>query len=373
MMVLIDLDSLASLTAGYSLIHHCHQQSPAIPTLVFAQHDDLDKRLEVIRQGGRLLLQKPIAPAQVFEAVQQVIQRTGTAQAKVLIVDDDESILRILKLLLEPWGLKVITLSDPHRFLKMLEANVPDLLILDIELPDISGIELCQVVRNDLRWSHLPILFLTAHNDSTSINDVFRFGADDFVSKPVVGPELVTRIINRLERMKLARNLAELDPLTGVANSTKSHQELENFLKLAERWQQPVAIAVLDVDRMAQINDQHGQPGGDAILRQFGQLLRRFFRSEDIVARWGGTEFVIGMYGMTQAEGMHRVSQVLQELQQQGFTLAEDMKVPVTFSAGVAQYPQDGKDARSLYRSAVVALKQAKQSGRNCIILTTNS
>jgi diguanylate cyclase (GGDEF)-like protein len=368
--VLLDLDRISPLSAGLSLIHHCHQQSPEIPTLVFTQHDDLTKRVEVIRQGGRWLLQKPIAPEAVLEAVQQVTQRADMAQPKVLIVDDDESILSLLKTLLEPWGLSVTTLADPHRFLETLETCLPNLLILDIEMPDISGIELCQVARNDSRWSSLPILFLTAHRHPEVVNEVFRAGADDFVSKPVVGPELVTRIINRLERMKLTRRLIEIDPLTGVMNSTKSQQELENFLKLAERWQQPLAIAVLDVDRMRQINDKYGQTTGDAILRQLGHLLRQLFRSEDIVARWGGEEFVIGMYGITQEEGVHRVTQVLQALQAQGNRTAAGELTSVTFSAGVAQYPQDGIDVRSLYRSATKALQRAKQAGGNCAVST---
>ena len=144
----------------------------------------------------------------------QIVQRDRTladpAQARVMVVDDDPQMLEIVRSLLEPWGLKVTTLANPQQFWPILEATSPDLLILDIQMPEINGIDLCQIVRNDSHWGDLPILFLTAHTDSDTINQVFSVGADDFVSKPIVGPELVTRIINRLERIRsLQRAIAD--------------------------------------------------------------------------------------------------------------------------------------------------------------------
>jgi DNA-binding response OmpR family regulator len=117
-----------------------------------------------------------------------------------MVVDDDPSILTAIQHLLQPWGLRVTTLADPQQFWPTLVATQPDLLILDILMPEINGIELCQIVRSDTRWSELPILVLTAHQDGDIVNQVFSAGADDFVSKPLTGPELVTRVINRLER-----------------------------------------------------------------------------------------------------------------------------------------------------------------------------
>jgi PAS domain S-box-containing protein len=135
-------------------------------------------------------------------------QNTTQTEAHLLAVDDDPQILGILPALLNPWGFQVTTLDDPRRFQETLAATSPDLLILDVEMPHINGIDLCQAVRSDSRWSDLPILFLTVHNDAAILERVFGAGADDFVSKPIVGPELVTRIINRLERINLLRRTA---------------------------------------------------------------------------------------------------------------------------------------------------------------------
>lgn len=203
------LDPQSDQADSISFLSQLRQYQPPVPVIVFTSQTDLNNRLEIARNGGRIFLHKPMQIAQVLETVTQVLARLEPAAAKILVVDDDPQILTILQTLLEPWGLKVIPLSDPERFWETLEAVKPDLLILDVEMPKVSGIELCQVVRNDPHWSELPILFLTVHNDAQMVNRVFAIGADDFVNKPIVGPELVTRIINRLERLKLRQRIAQ--------------------------------------------------------------------------------------------------------------------------------------------------------------------
>lgn len=205
--VLIDLECFDSSEAGMCLLSSFQRQSPPIPAIVLTTQNQLTERLAVSRHGGRLLLQKRMPITQMLEAVTQVVQRGASAQAKILIVDDDTALLEALVTLLQPWGFKVFTLADPHRFLETLEQIVPDLLLLDIEFPDLSGIELCQVLRSDLRWSHLPIIMLTAHAESKIVSQAFAVGVDDFVHKPIVEPELVARILNRLDRVKLLRKL----------------------------------------------------------------------------------------------------------------------------------------------------------------------
>jgi len=368
--VLLDLDLATSTQNSLTLLAELSKRIPPVPVLVLTAHDNLTTRIEVARLGGRVFLQKPVPPGQVLEAVKQVLQQADPAEARVMVLDDDPQILAALRSLLEPWGLKVITLNDPQQFWEVLEAAAPDLLLLDIKMPHLSGIELCQVVRNDMRWSGLPIMFLTAHTDASTVNQVFAAGADDFVSKPIVGPELVTRIINRLERIKLLRSMAEIDPLTRVFNRQKSTQDLDKFLNLAKHYHQPLSLAVLDLDHLKQVNDRYGHAAGDGVLRQLGQLLWQSFRGENVVARWGGEEFVVGMYGMTKRDGVQRLVQVLKNLGRVDFLPLtsnegrEHLQLQITFSAGVAQYPEDGVDLQALYRSADTALNQAKIAGR---------
>ncbi len=138
--------------------------------------------------------------------------------------------MRLLQTLLEPWGLQVTTLTNPQQFWEQLEVVIPDLLVLDVQMPEIDGIELCQILRNDPRWAWLPILFLTGHQDAETIQQVFAAGGDDYVSKPIVPAELITRILNRLERSRLLRTQAEIEPLTGLPNRHRSSEDLKRLL-----------------------------------------------------------------------------------------------------------------------------------------------
>jgi DNA-binding response OmpR family regulator/HPt (histidine-containing phosphotransfer) domain-containing protein len=125
---------------------------------------------------------------------------------KVLILDDDPIMLRLLRGILEPWGLDITTLRHPVDFWQTLETVAPDLLILDVQMPGTDGVELCAAIRDRDRWAWLPIVFLTGHRDAETIQRLFSAGADDYVSKPVVAPELITRVLNRIERTQLLRN-----------------------------------------------------------------------------------------------------------------------------------------------------------------------
>lgn len=376
--VLLDAAISATTTASFALMAELGKMVPPIPVVLLLPPSGGLHPSEIPPLGRCTALLQPVPPSQILETVNQVLHQADRAKASVMVVDDDPKLLAIVRSLLEPWGLKVTTLANPQQFWEVLAATVPDLLILDIEMPEIRGIELCQQVRNDVRWGGLPILFLTVHIDSDTVNQVFSVGADDFVCKPIVGPELVTRIINRLERTQFLRGLAETDALTQVATRQKSTQDLTTFLRLAQRQKQPLCLAVLDLDQFKQVNQRYGHAIGDEVLHQIGQLLRRSFRTEDVVARWGGEEFVIGMYGTHKQDGVQRLGQVLATLRQMSFTglpsvnndsnLLQDLQhLRVTFRAGVAEYPEDGHDLHTLYQAADAALYQAKLSGFICV------
>jgi PAS domain S-box-containing protein len=240
--ILIDPSIFPPDEDSFGLLTELSQHQPPVPVIVFTEQSDFTSRLQAARCGGQFFLQKPTQIGQVLEAVKQIIQDTYNVEAKVLAVDDDPKIGAVLKTLLNPWGIEVTNVENPQCFWKILEDVKPDLLILDVEIPDINGIEICKVVRNDPAWSELPILFLTVHNDADIVNQVFSVGADDFVSKPIVGPELVTRIINRLERIKLRKHITQT--YQAKATATSSYDPSQRKL-LDARIQQQATVAHL--------------------------------------------------------------------------------------------------------------------------------
>jgi len=296
-------------------------------------------------------------------ANKQVLQQGHSANFKVMAVDDDPEILTTLETLLQPEGLELITLQDSRRLWEVLEATAPDFLVLDIDMPYVNGIELCKVIRNDPKWNYLPVLFLSSHTDAETIQRVFGVGADDYVQKPIAGKELITRIFNRLQRVRVLRNISETDIMTGVVNRRKSMQDLERFIRMSSRYKQTLCFAVLDFDYFQRVNEEYGDAVGNVVLHEFGKLLLQGFRTEDVVARWGGDEFAIGMYGITKPAATQRLEQLQDSLRQAKLSSQEGRQIQVTFSAGVAQYPDDGADLQSLYHNARKALYEAKVAG----------
>jgi DNA-binding response OmpR family regulator len=200
--ILLDMTFPDPTENSLTLLAELKSQTPHIPVLVFTEQDSLSARVEVARLGGSAFLQKPVSTDHVFKTITQALIQTRAITAKILAVDDDPIILANLCRLLKPFALDVTTLQNPQRFWEVLSVQSPDLLILDWEMPKFNGLDLCQVVRNDPQWSNLPILFLTGHTETDTIDRAFAAGADDYISKPIVEQELVIRILNRLKRIR---------------------------------------------------------------------------------------------------------------------------------------------------------------------------
>lgn len=367
--VLLDLTFESGTADAYALLSELTGATPPVPVLVSTMRDTLTDRVEVVRRGGRGFVTKSLPAPQVIDQVTQLIEHANAAETTLLAVDDDPAVLDAVQALLAPHDIRVVTLDDPLRFWSELDRVRPDVILLDVDMPGVTGVELCRVLRNEARWASVPVLVLTARRDPASIERIFAAGADDHLAKPVIGTELLTRVRNRVERLALHRALAETDGLTGVQNRQAATQALDRLLRLAVRYEQPLALAALDLDRFKQVNDDHGHAAGDAVLRRFGTLLREAFRGEDVVGRWGGEEFVVGMYGMSDADARERLGELLASFGRERFESPGGAGFAVTFSAGVVGYPGEGAHLAALQAAADAMLYRAKAAGRAQVCL----
>ena len=377
--IMIDPRCDKTLEAGLNFLRSLTSNHPNLPIIVATEQDTLSDRVQILRSSnGCTFLQKPASADQILEHIKQSLANIAPPSASIIALDDDPQILQCLQQVLSPWGFQLTLASEPLQFWEAIGQVSPDLLILDLEMPEISGLEICQVIRSDPRLNQIPILFLSAHTEPKAITQVFESGADDYVSKPIVASELVARILNRLERLRLLRALVETDGLTGLSSRRQSVIALNRLLTLAARKKTTLCLAVVDIDNFKQVNDHFGHEVGDRVLKTFGDYLRRAFRGEDVTARWGGEEFIIGFYDSSQTMAAQRLSAFLKTFNQHTFTediVAEknqttkiQQSFQVSFSAGIAAYPTHGETIQTLYRRADLALYRAKSAGRNQVI-----
>ncbi|MBD2463463.1 response regulator [Oscillatoria sp. FACHB-1407] len=185
---------------GLTLMQELAQRSPHIPIVVFTAKEDFCDRIAAARLGVSAFLQKPLPAHEILKTITDVLKQKShpSRQDRLLIVDDDPGFLAALSERLSGYGLQVTTTAEPQNFWNVLASCTPNVLVLDLEMPEFNGLELCQVVRADPKWQHLKILFLSAHTESDVITRAYAAGADDYISKTIPAEDLVTRILQRV-------------------------------------------------------------------------------------------------------------------------------------------------------------------------------
>ncbi|MGL5082918.1 MAG: response regulator [Microcoleaceae cyanobacterium] len=202
-LVLVNLSLVKQLANG--LVQELVTQFPTLPiVLSIDEEGSLDERVMMSRLGVRYFLHKAmISVPQIFEAIAQVLAKPSTTSTRVMVVDENQLMLENLRNLMQPWGLQVTTLQHPSQFWDILTTAQPDLLLLNLEMSTLRGIDLCQAVRQDLLWKDLPIVVVTHQADMVALRQVYVAGADDFIRTPVSEPELITRILSQIDRIQL--------------------------------------------------------------------------------------------------------------------------------------------------------------------------
>lgn len=285
-------------------------------------------------------------------------------QTRVLVVDDDQTFGQLVLDVLGPRGIAARHLVDPSKIFDTLEEVNPDLVLLDMLMPQAHGLDVCRQIRANGKWRHLSVLFLTAQSDVEQRIAAFRAGADDYLVKPVVNEELLARVEVRVERAKLMRDRADRDALTGLALRRAFIEQLEARLGESRRYKRPLSLALIDLDHFKKINDTYGHLVGDRVLANMGQLLSTRLRTEDLRGRWGGEELVLALPNTPAPMARQVLTRLLDELMNTPFRTDDNRTFQVSFSAGVSAFVEDGDSAEALLRVADTRLYAAKQAGR---------
>ncbi|MBN1590586.1 MAG: diguanylate cyclase, partial [Pirellulales bacterium] len=263
----------------------------------------------------------------------------SSENTRVLIVDDDPAMLRILSVWLEKAGYEVRTSDDGREALTSIENDPPDFLITDWEMPRMTGLELCRHVRELKLSQYIYTIFLTVKSTPTEMIAGLEIGADDFLSKPIHQGELLARVRAGARIIELERRLgmlARTDYLTGLMTQRVFYESLDKEWARVERTGAPLSCVMMDIDFFKKVNDVHGHPAGDTVLRVVADLLRKNSRATDMPCRYGGEEFCILLPETNEANAILWAERMCRELAQTKVPIAGH-EIAVTGSFGVAQ------------------------------------
>ena len=357
----------------------------------FAEHaagwlSDLDKveqatsRLRALFEAIDGPLGEPPEAGRAVEpvAVAVSITRGNTDKGRLLVVDDNESNVEILQRRLVQQGYSVSTAMDGATALHMIDRERFDIVLLDVLMPGISGIEVLKSIRERFAFHQLPVIMVTAKHGSENIVEALHLGANDYITKPVDFPVALARISTQIYLRHVTRDLAEandrlhrysyIDGLTGIANRRNFDECVKREWGSAHREQQPFSLILLDVDYFKLYNDNYGHDAGDKVLVRIAEALAKaLYRPGDLIARYGGEEFVAVLprtptnVAVVVAERLRAAVAALNIPHDHHRT-----EPRVTVSLGVAGgFPDETITADQLRVSADQALYRAKHLGRN--------
>jgi diguanylate cyclase (GGDEF)-like protein len=285
-----------------------------------------------------------------------------------LSVEDDPDQAAFIRAFLESAGYQVRTCTDPKNFESYLSAFNPDLVLLDVMLPGMTGYELARYLRQDERHATLPVMFLTTQGNIEARIEAARSGGDDHLVKPVPPALLLSTVSARLERARFLKTLLHKDGLTNLLNHSSFMEQAQIMVAQQKRHNNVTALIVIDVDYFRSINERHGYPGGDKVLIALSLMLRKRLRQSDVIGRLAGDEYGIIAEGLSEQEALTLASRLIADFAATPHITPLHAGFYSTCSAGISILDAKTMDVERWIQSAYAALAAAKQAGRNCVM-----
>ncbi|MGD9947612.1 MAG: diguanylate cyclase [Desulfobulbus sp.] len=299
-----------------------------------------------------------------------------TADNPIIVVDDNPVVVKLLESMLVREGYAVLTAASGQELLDLLETTPADLILLDIDMPGISGLETCKRIKSNPLTKEIPILFVTASNDKEHIIGGFTAGAQDYIIKPSTKEELLARVRTHLALHKTQqalktsqakyRKLSYIDDLTGLYNTRYLYQALQ--LQLNEHPQQPLSIVFMDIDKFKQVVDTYGHLNGSRAIAELAAVMRPLLPEDCFGVSYGGDEFVMVLTGHDCQSGTLLAEQIRAAIADNHFLTEQQLELKITVSCGVASYPEDAETMVDLLGNADHALFETKRRGKNGVV-----
>jgi diguanylate cyclase (GGDEF)-like protein len=340
-------------------------QSLEIPLLFITAHDDFASRVRASRLGAVGYVLKPINVPELVNRIAHIFEQRRAPPQRVLIVDDDKDLAERMRLVLLAANMEVEVLQSPQEIMQEIAAFRPELVLLDLYMPDFSGPDLAGVIRQHDKYANLPIVYLSAETDIEQQIEAMERGADDFLTKPISDLQLVAAARARIARARQLEEQISKDSLTGLLKHASIKEAVELEVKRAQRPAKPVTLAMLDIDHFKAVNDNYGHAMGDVVIAAVATLLRQRLRDSDILGRYGGEEFVVILPECDEQNARAMLDDLRQRFASLNYR-SDEQDFSCTISAGLAcstQFP--GSDGAELLVAADEALYKAKRGGRN--------
>jgi diguanylate cyclase (GGDEF)-like protein len=361
-LVLIDTEnSLDTQEQLFALASELKAQDTDV--FVMSANNTFENRLAAVRANINEYLLKPINITTLVSKIRKNFKIDIIRPFRILLLDDQASVGIFYKTLLEDQGVEVLAISQADTIMTELESFHPDVFLLDMHMPNISGIEVAKLLRQQAKYDYIPIIFLTADTDIKTKLEVLECGADDVIPKNTPPDLIVKQVDSRIHRGQEIRYLASRDSLTGVLNHGQIMDAAAHALRLAARHDKPMIVAMIDLDHFKSVNDTYGHVSGDKVLVSLGQLLLQSVRDTDYVGRYGGEEFMVVFSDAELSMIENKMTNILTAFLQISYTMAEQ-SFHCSFSAGIASSTHHDK-LSELISSADAALYKAKDAGRS--------
>jgi len=364
--VIID-DQPTSAWTRPDLLRSVSELADKVLIIVLTDCQSFEERLALARAGASGIFPRSQGSPQLISFLAEALTQQVPAHSAILAMSAHAGLVTTLSdALSEPDGRLEIQ-ADPLEFWHALEERGADLVIVGFEGPQVSGPDICRMVRGHPRWNRLPVIVIGEH-DPRYIQEAMAAGADDYLHTNVSSHDLGIRIRHHLESARLAQSRSDTDPLTGTDNRAAAERSLDQLLRLASRLDEPFALALTAVDHLDVIRETEGSAMADVVLRRLGARLQVEFPGENVVGRWTHDGFVVGIYGVTGEAACERIADVLRAFSGEDFPTTSGKLARYTFNAGVASFPADGSSLSSLQRLSETALRRAKTSQKNILI-----